>query len=164
MTINYGKDLVIKNVNPNAEYIGDCVLRSFTSYFEDELTYEEIKNKILAIAKGKRSTDPNAYTRPIYFNTFAYDANMVRIYVDEKREFSTGNRLIKFCKKNKINAIGISNNHTAYVDHKIGLVDTWDSRRKHIEYILINKDDALFIGAKKDERYTSINYIETFEF
>lgn len=163
MTINYGKDLVIKNVNPNAENIGDCVLRSFTSYFEDELTYDIIKEKILAIAKSYGNNDPHAYRRPVYFNTFANDANMVRIYVDEKKEFSTGNRLIKFCKKNKINAIGISNTHAAYIDHKIGLVDTWDSRRKHITFILVNKDDALFIGAKPSKRIEK-NYIETFEF
>lgn len=163
MSINYGKDLVIKNVNPNAENIGDCVLRSFTSYFEDELTYEEIKKKIVAIARSKGSVESHPYRRPVYFNSFANDANMVRIYVDDKKEFSTGNRLIKFCKKNKINAIGISNTHAAYVDHKIGLVDTWDSRRKHINFILINKDDALFIGAKPEKDGYS-PYIETFEF
>lgn len=163
MSINYGKDLIIKNVNPNAENIGDCVIRSFTSYFEDELTYEVIKKKILAIAKSVGNTNPYAYRRPIYFEPFAKNANMVKIYVDDKKEFSTGNRLIKFCKKNKINAIGISNTHAAYVDYKVGLIDTWDSRRKHINYILINKDDALFIGAKKDEEHYS-PYIETFEF
>lgn len=164
MSINYGKDLIIKNVNPNAENIGDCVIRSFTSYFEDELTYEEIKNEILAISKSYGSTNPQAYQRPIYFENFAKDANMVKIYVDDKKEFSTGNRLIKFCKKNKINAIGISNTHAAYVDYKVGLIDTWDSRRKHINYILINKDDALFIGAKPEKNDRFAREIEIFEF
>lgn len=163
MSINYGKDLVIRNVNPNAENIGDCVIRSFTSYFEDELTYEEIKNKIVTIARNKGSKEPCPYTRPMYFTTFANEANMVKIYVDDKKEFSTGNRLIKFCEKNKINVIGISNNHAVYVDYKIGLVDTWDSRRKHMKFILINKDDALFIGAKPKKDFYN-PYIETFEF
>ena len=70
MSINYGKDLVIKNVNPNAENTGDCVIRSFTSYSEDELTYEEIKNEILSISKSYGSTNPHAYQRPIYFENF----------------------------------------------------------------------------------------------
>lgn len=158
------KDLVIRNVNPKNENIGDCVLRSFTSYFEDELTYEEIKNKIVTIARNKGSKNPRPYTIPLYFNDFAKEANMVRIYVDYKKEFSTGNKLIKFCEKNKINAIGISNDHAAYVDHKVGLIDTWDSRRKRIRYILINKDDALFIGAKHEEDDCFVDEIETFKF
>jgi hypothetical protein len=156
------KDLVIKNVNPKNENTGDCVLRSFTSYFEDELTYEEIKNKIFEIAKSRGNIDLHPYRYPKYFLAFAKEANMVKINVDDKKEFSTGNRLIDFCKNNRINAIGVSNNHAVYVDYKIGMVDTWDSRRKRIRFILINKDDAIMMGAKKVNFKDSL--IDTFEF
>lgn len=156
------KSLVIKNVNPNNENTGDCVLRSFTSYFEDELTYEEIRDKIFEIAKRRGSIDLHPYRYPKYFLIFAKEANMVKINVADNKEFSTGNRLIDFCKKNRINAIGISNNHAVYIDYKIGMVDTWDSRRKRIRFILINRDDAIMMGAKQINFKDAL--IDTFEF
>lgn len=64
------KDLVIKNVNPKNENTGDCVLRSFTSYFEDELTYEEIKDKIAEIAKNRGCIYLHPYRYPKYFLVF----------------------------------------------------------------------------------------------
>lgn len=87
---------------------------------------------------------------------------MVKINIDHKKEFSTGNRLIDFCKNNRINAIGVSKNHAVYVDYKIGMVDTWNSRRKRIRFILINKDDAIMMGAKKVNFSDSL--IDTYHF
>lgn len=149
--------MTLKNYNPLGERIGDCVLRAFAGYFDKELDYETIKKEIL-----KYGSYPEAYAETYVFDKFAKEAGLVKIECRKrygsKNEVRTFNRAIEFAKQFRIGIICMANTHAAYVDDKDGLVDTWDSRGKHMSYFYIHRDDAKLLGLeiKENKRYTDV--------
>lgn len=148
--------LTIKNVNPRNESIGDCVVRAFTAYFDKELDYDSVKKEIIKYGKYDQS-----YERSYVFDKFAKEAGFVKIECRKrygsKNEIKTFNRAIEFAKQFRIAIVCMSNTHAAYIDYKDGLIDTWDSRGKHMHYFYIHRDDAKLLGLEIKEDFNK-NY------
>ena len=134
-----------KNYNPDKKSTGDCVLRAFSAYLDKELSYDEIKEKIMAY--GNQS-DPTRYKNEFAFGNFAGEIGLVKVKCAKWNRFdlSNINRAINFSKQFKVGMLCIVNTHMAYIDPKWGLIDTWDSRGKRLEYFYIHRDDALMLG------------------
>lgn len=127
------------NANPQGLRIGDCVLRAFTSFLQGP-TYEEVKEGIL-----KYGYD---YTRAKNFEPYAFENDLVKIDLlsSQHKGLGTFNQLALFCEQYNVRAIGMSMTHLVYVDPKIGVVDTWDSRMRRTVCFFIEKKDADRIG------------------
>ncbi|SCO93484.1 hypothetical protein [Enterococcus phage VPE25] len=164
--------ITLENFNPQLDRIGDCVLRAITAFEYYEMynlgacdlstydTYNRIKDEI-------ESHGP--YDRQINFEKYLSNHGYVRInaykWIDNIRVRSA-NQLAIFCKNFNISALALSNTHMAYVDPKKGVVDTWDSRRKHLEVFYIKEEDVHKLDLKMKEeidRFTNIKYVDTKE-
>lgn len=160
------------NYNPTKARIGDCVLRAITAFehFEKKLkNVEQISSEELYEKVKLGITSYGDYTLRYYFEKYLSERGYVRVdafnYIDNVR-IRTENQLAMFCKNFNVMALALSNTHMAYVDPNLGVVDTWDSRRKRLEYFYIKEEDVERLKLKLAEagdRNTDIKCVSTKE-
>lgn len=145
------------NYNPTKARIGDCVLRAITAfeYVERKLkNVEQISSEELYEKVKLGITSYGDYTLQRYFEKYLSEHGYVRVeafnYIDNIR-IRTENQLAMFCKNFNVMALALSNTHMAYVDPILGVVDTWDSRRKRLEYFYIKEEDVERLELKLTE-------------
>lgn len=144
MTMNFIKE----NMNPNNDNIGDCVLRAIARLEKDNMTYDEVLNRLKELNPNEFSKMEDAYKIPLVYETILEELGYIRFktnvdFIKTRYRITSVNMASLFAKDFGTDVLALTNNHAVAALSDGSFSDTWNSGRKRVIEFFIKDNDGI---------------------